>query len=102
MTAKDKVLIYDAETSKVVATISVEEYHRLLAENERLKYAEQAHERCFKVARSRQAYINELHTSYEDMTSIALWATRRLANQQHKDFAYDAIEKNLGTEVERV
>lgn len=36
------------------------------------------------------------------MYSIALWSTRRLKHQQHKDFAYDAIEKNTGEKQDRV
>lgn len=46
-------------------------------------------------------YIAELITKYQDMTSIALWSTRRLP-KIHKDFAYGEIEANLGEEVERV
>lgn len=54
-----------------------------------------------QVAHAREE-IARLSAKYEDMTSIALWATRRLTHQQHKDFAYDAIDTNLGEEVERV
>lgn len=46
--------------------------------------------------------IARLQEKHEDMTSIALWTARRLRFDQHKDFAYDGIERNLGREVERV
>ena len=46
-------------------------------------------------------YIAELIPKYDDMTSIALWSARRLP-KIHKDFAYNAIEANLGREVERL
>ena len=46
--------------------------------------------------------IARIRGKFEDMTSIALWSARRLRHEQHKDFAYDAIEANLGEGVERV
>ncbi|MCG7345364.1 hypothetical protein MHZ92_14590 [Sporosarcina sp. ACRSL] len=48
------------------------------------------------------AEVERLQAAYEDMTSIALWSTRRLRFEEHKDFAYDAIERNLGRKVGRI
>ncbi|MGN7387780.1 hypothetical protein [Sporosarcina sp. SAFN-015] len=77
-----------------------EDIPALLAEVERLRDEIESHAPHGRNYTNQQ-YV-DLLTKYEDMTSIALWSTRRLSHRQHKDFAYDAIERNLGREVERV
>lgn len=53
--------------------------------------------------KSQREENERLQKQLEEMTSIALWVTRRLYNAAgHRNYAYDAIEKALGTEVERV
>ena len=70
----------------------------LLAEIERLREELAVNEMALNASNTELARTWERH---EDMTSIALWAARRV-HKTHKDFAYDEIERNLGREVERV